>query len=94
MMDNPHIENSMRSSKHVGPAQIARRQGAGPNLLFLERSDVLKVRRGQFATLAHNVIGELLPFIEVAHSSALDCGNMYKYVRSAIGRLNEAKALL
>ena len=75
-------------------AQIARRQGAGPNLLFLEGSDVLKVRGSQFATLAHDVIGELLPFIEIAHSSTLDCGNMHKYVRSAIGRLNEAKTFL
>src|SRR6266540_3396597 len=58
------------------------------------RLDVLKVRSGQLAALAHNVVSELLPLIEIAHSGALDCGNMDEYVRSAVGRLNEAKALL
>ena len=59
---------------------------------FWKRLDVLKVRSGQLAALAHNVVGESLPFIEIAHSGALDCGNMDEYVRSAVGRLNEAKA--
>jgi len=60
----------------------------------LKRSDVLKVRGGQFAALAHNVVGELLPFVKVAHSGALDRGNMDEYVFSAVSRLNEAEALL
>jgi len=58
-----------------------------------KRLDVLKVRSGQLAALAHNVVSELLPLIEIAHSGTLDCGNMDEYVRSAVGRLNEAKAL-
>src|SRR5258708_39195238 len=58
------------------------------------RSDVLKIGRGQLAALAHNVVGELLSLIEVAHSGALDCGNMDEHVLSAVGRLNEAEALL
>src|SRR6266545_3374062 len=53
-----------------------------------------KVRSGQLAALAHNVVGERLPLIEIAHSGALNCGNMDEYVRSAVGRLNEAKTPL
>jgi len=57
------------------------------------RLDLLKVGSGQLAALAHNVVSEHLPLIEIAHSGALDCVNMNEYVRSAVGRLNEAKAL-
>src|SRR5580765_6912323 len=58
------------------------------------RLDVLKVRGNQLAALAHNVIGDVLPLSEVAHSGALDCGNMHENVLTAVGRLNEAKTLL
>src|SRR5438309_837866 len=58
------------------------------------RLEVLEVRGGQFTALAHDVEAELLPLVEVAHSGALDRGNMHEYVFSAIAWLNEAKALL
>jgi hypothetical protein len=54
---------------------------------------VLKIRSGQLATLAHDVVGEFLPFIEITHSSAFNRGNVDEYVSSAIRRLNEAKTL-
>jgi hypothetical protein len=55
---------------------------------------VLKVRSGQLSALAHNFIVELLPLVQVAHSGALDCGNMHEDVLPTIGRLNEAETLL
>src|SRR6185295_19285704 len=87
----PRIHRTRRASAN-GPAVISgarthRRTGIhspdhapASNLIFSKRSDVLKVRGGQLATLAHNVEGELLPLIEVAHSCALDCGNMHEYI--------------
>src|SRR5438552_15013685 len=65
-----------------------------PLRIFGTGLDVLKVRGGQLAALAHNVVAELLPFIEVAHSGAFDCGNMDEHVLSTVGRLNEAKTPL
>jgi hypothetical protein len=74
--------------------QMARRLRAGPDLSFWQQSDVLQVCGGELAPLAHDVVAELLPFVEVAHSSTLDCGNMDEYVFSAVGGLNEAEAFL
>src|SRR5436190_18992815 len=82
-----------QSSRYVGPGGLPDACASGPSHLR-NRLDVLKVRGSQLAALAHNVVAELLSFVEVAHSSALDCGNMDEYVLSAIGRLNEAKTLL
>src|SRR5690349_19561175 len=65
-----------------------------PDVAYSKRSDVLQVRRSQLAALGHNVVGELLAFVQIAHAGPLDCGDMDEYVRSAIGRLNESKALL
>jgi hypothetical protein len=58
------------------------------------KSDGLQIRGGQFATLAHDVVADLLALIEVAHAGTLDCGNVDENVLSAILRLNEAKAFL
>src|SRR5215510_7379653 len=59
-----------------------------------QRSDALKVRGGQLPALTHNVVGELLPFMQAAHSGTLDGGNMHEHIFSAIVRLDEAEALL
>jgi hypothetical protein len=40
------------------------------------RLDVLKVRSSQLAALAHNVVGEGLPLIEIAHSGAVCTENL------------------
>jgi hypothetical protein len=37
-----------------------------------KRSNVLKVRSSQLAALAHDVVGELLPLIQIAHAGTLD----------------------
>src|SRR5258708_15806584 len=58
------------------------------------RSDVLQVCGGKLAALAHHVVGELLALVEIAHSRALDRGNMDEHVLSAIRRLDESEALL
>jgi hypothetical protein len=39
------------------------------------------------------LVGQLLPFPQIAHPRALDRGNMDEYVRRAIFGLNEAKTL-
>jgi hypothetical protein len=59
-----------------------------------EASDVLKVRSGKLAALAHDVVAELLSLIEVAHSSALDGGDVNEHILAAVFRLDEAEALL
>src|SRR5207302_226319 len=66
----------------VGPAQ--------PN----ESLDVLQIRGGKLAALAHHIEAELLPLIEAAHPGALDCGDVDEHVLPAIVRLDESKALL
>jgi hypothetical protein len=54
----------------------------------------LQIRGRQFAALAHNVVADRLPLIEVAHAGAFDRGNVDEYIFPAILRLYEAKALL
>src|ERR1019366_7080969 len=56
--------------------------------------DGLQICRRQLTALAHHVVAEVLPLVEVAHAGALDRGNMDKDVLPAIFRLYEAKALL
>src|SRR5258708_19647876 len=71
-----------------GPAPSA------PGQLNPMRLDVLQVRGSELAALAHHVVGELLTLIEVAHPRAFDRGDMDEHVLTAIGRLDESKALL
>jgi hypothetical protein len=68
--------------------------GVVVSLLERFRLGHLKVRSGQFAALAHNIISELLPLVESVHSGTLDRGNMDKYVRPSIVRLNKAKTFV
>jgi hypothetical protein len=56
--------------------------------------DGLQIRSRQFAALAHNVVADLLPLIEVAHASAFHRGNVDEYIFPTILRLYEAKAPL
>jgi hypothetical protein len=62
---------------------LARYRGAGPDVSFAEETRRSEGSKRQLAALAHNVVSELLPLIEIAHSGALDRGNMDEYVRSA-----------
>jgi hypothetical protein len=74
----------------------------GPGVLSLGRISVnrnrelngFQIRGRQFATLAHDVVADLLPLIEVAHAGAFDRGNVDKYIFPTTFRLYEAKALL
>jgi hypothetical protein len=94
-MDEPQIESGIAVIETTsGQRKLPDAWASGVISRLRNRLDVLKVRGGQLAALAHNVVGELLSFIEVAHSGALDCGNMDEDVLSAVGRLNEAKTLL
>jgi hypothetical protein len=94
-MDEPQIESGIAVIETTsGQRKLPDAWASGLISRLRNRLDVLKVRGGQLAALAHNVVGELLSFIEVAHSGALDCGNMDEDVPSAVGRLNEAKTLL
>src|SRR5258708_28623412 len=52
------------------------------------------MRGGQFAALAHNVVADLLPLVEVAHAGAFDCGNVDEPIFPTVLRLYEAKAPL
>jgi hypothetical protein len=54
----------------------------------------LQIRSRQFATLAHNVVANLLALIEAAHAGAFDRGNVDEYIFPTILRLYEAKAPL
>jgi hypothetical protein len=54
----------------------------------------LQIRGGQLATLAYDVVADLLPLIEVAHAGTFDCGNVDENVLSTIVGLNETEALL
>src|SRR5439155_26429837 len=84
-----------RPSRAVSTHQTLRGRACRPRLSQSRmRLEVLEVRGGQLTALAHIVEAELLPLVEIAHSSALDCGNMHEYVFPAIAWLNEAKALL
>jgi hypothetical protein len=56
--------------------------------------DGLQIRGRQFAALAHNVVADLLPLIEIAHAGAFDRGNVDEYIFPTILRLYEAKAPL
>jgi hypothetical protein len=56
--------------------------------------DGLQIRSRQFAALAHNVVADLLPLIEVAHAGAFHRGNVDEYIFPTILRLYEAKAPL
>src|SRR5262249_35253934 len=58
-----------------------------------QRSDALKVRGGQLPALTHNVVGELLPFMQAAHSGTLDGGNMHEHIFSATVRREEPQTL-
>jgi hypothetical protein len=94
-MDEPQIESGIAVIETMsGQRKLPDAWASGVISRLRNRLDVLKVRGGQLAALAHNVVGELLSFIEVAHSGALDCGNMDEDVPPAVGRLNEAKTLL
>src|SRR5262245_19423569 len=98
---SPSLVEAASAARRGRPRVIAtrwtrtncRRLGAR-SLRSWTRSGVLKVRGGQFSALAHNVVGELLPFMQAAHSGAFDGRNMHEDVFSAIRRLNEAEALL
>src|SRR5262249_42905399 len=57
---------SPRLVRQVQIALVLRRRGLMSH--SWKRLDVLKVRSGQLAALAHNVVGERLPLIEIAHS--------------------------
>jgi hypothetical protein len=59
-----------------------------------KRSDVLQVRGGKLAALAHHIIADLLALVEAAHSGALDRGNVDENVLSAIRRLYESEPFL
>jgi hypothetical protein len=84
----------MRPPKEFLPGACALERFLAPISCAPKRSDVLEVRSGQLSALAHDLIVELLPLVQVAHSGALDCGNMHEHVLPAIGRLNEAETLL
>jgi hypothetical protein len=56
--------------------------------------DGLQIRGRQFAALAHNVVADLLPLVEVAHAGAFDRGNVDEHIFPTILRLYEAKAPL
>src|SRR5437764_138079 len=87
-MDEPHIGRGIEGVE-TRRAQCKLPDAWMSGLIFRLRNrlDVLKIRGGQLAALAHNVVGEFLSLVEVAHSGALDCGNMHEYVLSAVGRL-------
>lgn len=44
--------------------------------------------------IGHELIGNLLTFVEAMHASALNGADVYKYVRSTSVRSNEAETLL
>jgi hypothetical protein len=54
----------------------------------------LQVLRGFLASVAHDLVFDLLTLAEGAQSGSLDCGNVYKHVLAATAtrRLNEAIA--
>jgi hypothetical protein len=54
----------------------------------------LQVLRGFLATVAHDLVFDLLTLAEGAQSGSLDCGNVYKHVFTATAtrRLNKAIA--
>src|SRR6266581_908305 len=94
-MDEPQIEMCVAVIETTsGQRKLPDAWASGLISRLRNRLDVLKVCGGQLAALAHNVVGELLPFIEVTHSGALDCGNMHEDVLSAVGRLNETETFL
>src|SRR5258708_7298465 len=61
----------------------------------LELSGWLQIVRGGFAgaPVCHNLIGDLLPFIQVTHARPLDRAYVDENVRAAAIRLNETKTL-
>jgi len=94
--DVPHDDDARAVNRGHVRQSVKKLRCRAPELLSRcsKRSDVLEVRRIQLAALAHNVVGELLSFVQIAHARPLHCGDMDEYVRSAVGRLNESKALL
>ena len=64
--DPTETRRTSAKSPHAG-------RRAGSLVLGIEL-DVLKVRGGQFAALAYNVVREFLSLMEVGHSGTLDCG--------------------
>jgi hypothetical protein len=79
------------------PGKYKRPGVLSPGRISVNRNaqlDGLQIRGRQFAALVHNVVADLLPFIEVAHAGAFNRGNVDEYVFPAILRLYEAKALL
>jgi hypothetical protein len=77
-----------------GKGKKAHRIVAGPDFLFSRELDGLQIRGRQFAALAHNVVADLLPLIEVAHAGAFDRGNVDEHIFPTVLRLYEAKAPL
>jgi hypothetical protein len=58
-----------------------------------DRSLDLEIHRRCFAAVLFDLILDVLPFIERAQSSALDCGDVDEHVPAALLRLNESIAL-
>ena len=68
--------------------------GAIFTVVSIARSFTLEIASGHFARLivALHVVGDLLALDDIAHSGALDGGDMDEGVSAAIVRLNEAEA--
>src|SRR5262245_12039066 len=87
-----------RRRRHSGHRDLLGRSkssNARPARRLAERrSEALKVRGGELAALAHDLVADLLPLAQAAHAGTLDGRNMHEHVFAAVIRLNEAETLL